>query len=141
MKRTGWVLLLVFAVLPTAVGCGDQVKVSGKVVFSDDQTPVQSGMISFTSDTFLARGEIRDGAYTLGSVDEGDGVKPGTYNVSFIDVTGSDPKVGVDQGESMPESLIDAKYTSPETSGLTVTIDKAQSDLNFSLDRNPRIKR
>ena len=76
--------LLLTALMLTAVGCSDKVQMRGKVTFSDDNSPLTSGQVSFQSDTVLARGYLKpDGTYILGTDTEKDGLPKGTYRVSI----------------------------------------------------------
>ena len=76
--------LLLAALMLTAVGCSDKVQMRGKVTFSDDNSPLTSGQVSFQSDTVLARGYLKpDGTYILGTDTEKDGLPKGTYRVSI----------------------------------------------------------
>lgn len=77
------VSLLMTALILIAAGCGDKVAMHGKVTFSDDQSPLTVGQVSFQSDTILARGYVKsDGTYILGTDKEKDGLPKGTYRVS-----------------------------------------------------------
>ena len=80
--RTSFFLFLTILIL-TAIGCSDKVPMRGKVTFSDDQSPLPVGQVSFQSDTVLARGYLKpDGTYVLGTNTEKDGLPKGTYRVS-----------------------------------------------------------
>ena len=75
--------MLLTALIFVTTGCGDKVSMRGKVTFSDDQSPLTVGQISFQSDTVLARGHLKpDGTYVLGTLKEADGLPKGTYRVS-----------------------------------------------------------
>lgn len=128
---------LFFLVL--CIGCGKNVPLRGKVVFSDDGSPITKGAICFTDGQNLSRGTIRpDGTFEMGSVGMTDGLPPGEYTVYFFDVSenaGEESKMG------SRRSMIDPKYDSPKTSALTVTVDASTKTLDFQLDRNPKIKK
>ncbi|MDR1492472.1 MAG: hypothetical protein LBT05_07110 [Planctomycetaceae bacterium] len=122
-------------------GCGSNVGLKGKVVFSDDKSPISCGTICFDSGSVLSRGTIRsDGAFTMGLLKETDGLPSGTYKVFFIDVhgqTGTSKTSDGTPGEPIYTSLIHKKYLSANTSELTQTVDASTKELNFELDRNP----
>ena len=65
-----------------AFGCGKNVKVTGMVTFSDNGEPVKSGTVFFASETEMGRGSIKDGKYSIGLINDGEGVPRGTYTVS-----------------------------------------------------------
>jgi hypothetical protein len=113
-------------------GCnGKQVGLSGKVVFSDDGSPVTFGTVCFATPTFQAKGEIRkDGTFTMGSWGASDGLPPGTYQVYILGLT-------EDLGGDLIYSVLDPKWTSPSTTGLTVTVEKTTRNLEIKVDRNP----
>ncbi|MDR1492039.1 MAG: hypothetical protein LBT05_04880 [Planctomycetaceae bacterium] len=116
-------------------GCNNgKVQLGGKITFSDDGSPVPQGTIVFVQDAFQATGTIQaDGSYVVGSLSEKDGLPPGNYAVWLYGVTEVLP------GES-ERSLIDAKYESAETSGLTVQVDSSTKNYDLKLDRNPKKK-
>ncbi|MDR2705720.1 MAG: hypothetical protein LBC02_08080 [Planctomycetaceae bacterium] len=125
--------LLLFLLFPLT-GCGNHVKLSGKVTYSDGE-PLKTGIIMFSKQDFLARANIRsDGTYDVGSFSSKDGLLPGKYKV-FI--TGAIEPVTVTEnasgnaknamGEAIPQKetfkiLIDAKYTTEETTPLEIEI-------------------
>ena len=108
---------------------------SGKVVFSDDKNPLSHGEVGFesASGTFFARGDIQpDGTFVVGSLKTNDGLPPGKYRVSVSAVQ----QVGQDRaGYAIFESLIDTKYGTPATSGLTLDITKTTRNFNIEVDR------
>ena len=131
-------LLTCLMVLPWIAGCGKNVSLRGKVVFSDDGSPITSGTICFTDGKNLARGTIQpDGTFTMGSVGMSDGLLPGEYTVYFFDVAeapaDSSPNVMTSR-----RSLIDPKYNSQNTSDLRVTVDASTRTMEFKVDRNPQ---
>jgi len=64
-------------------GCSSNVSVTGMVTYSDTGEPVQGGVIVFTGDNdVIGRAAIRNGRYSIGVVNDGDGIPPGTYTVS-----------------------------------------------------------
>ncbi|MGL6195690.1 MAG: hypothetical protein ACRC2T_12810 [Thermoguttaceae bacterium] len=73
------ILAFIFAF---SIGCSGKVKVSGTVKYRDDSTPVQSGVVVFSSKGQSARGNIKDGKYVLGMQKDGDGIPKGTYTVT-----------------------------------------------------------
>ena len=64
------------------VGCSQYVKVSGTVTYSDTGEPVKFGSVLFDSEKESGRGTIKDGKYSVGRIEDGDGISPGTYTVS-----------------------------------------------------------
>ncbi|MDR1384789.1 MAG: hypothetical protein LBJ67_13225 [Planctomycetaceae bacterium] len=133
------ILLLILCL----ASCNKNVGLNGKVIFSDDKSPVPCGTVCFDSGSVLSRGTIRsDGTFTMGSLKETDGLLPGTYNVFFIDAheqTGTSNTSDGMPGEPIYTSLIHKKYLSANTSELTQTVETSTKELNFELDRNPDI--
>lgn len=122
-----------FALLVCASGCGNQVKVSGKVLYSDDKSPVTQGTIKLTDGKFAATGSIKpDGTYTVGSVKANDGLPPGEYKVYIIGAEKMETAPG--GGLPMLTYTIDRKYEKAETSGLTLKVEKSMTH-DFELDR------
>lgn len=106
-----------------SVGCGRNPKLTGKVFYSDDNSPVTQGTVIFLSNDYTGRGEIgKNGSYSVYSEKDGTGIPPGTYKV-YLDGT---DKASVSGGGVKLEPLVDRKYTKPDTSGLTITVSKSQ---------------
>ena len=98
-------------------------KLSGKVYYADDNAPVPQGTVIFSSNDYTGRGLIgKDGSYSVHSESEGYGIPPGTYKV-YLDGT---DKATVEGGGIKLEPLVAKKFTNPDTSGLTLTVDKSQ---------------
>ncbi|MDR1479533.1 MAG: hypothetical protein LBJ00_11395 [Planctomycetaceae bacterium] len=123
------ILLLLF------IGCSNKVELGGKVTFSDDGTPLGVGEVCFETDTYFARGKLKpDGSYVVGSLSAKDGIPPGNYRVYIIDAeekTGEKDKFGTE----ITEQLIDIKFTSSLTSGLTADVSKSLKRFDFKVDR------
>ena len=144
------------------VGCGGddlgtRYPVSGTVTYQGK--PLAKGTITFMSDKGDAgRGpdEIKDGAYTLTAVNEGDSDFPGNYKVVIesidVDLSGVETKAKkfaekakipynesmIDQqslakARSKAKSNIPAKYAKPATSGLTAVVKEQSTTVNFDL--------
>lgn len=110
-------VILVGCSLLFAVGCGGSgPSVSGTVSF-EDGTPLTSGTVLMTGDTVEGFGEIKpDGTYTIGTGDVGDGLPNGTYKISV-------KSYGEAGEDGMGVPLVAEKYTTPDTSGLTVEVN------------------
>ena len=117
-------------------GCGgENVGLKGKVTFSDDDSPVTSGTVAFRKDGKIARGDIKeDGTYVVGFDKVANGLPPGKYQV-FI--SGAYQVVGRNEAaeEDILEPLLDKKYESPETSGLTVEVTASTKVFDIKVDR------
>jgi hypothetical protein len=117
----------------TLVGCGNP-KVRGKIVFSDDKTPLQGGIVNFVTDKRIARGQInKNGNYVIGSERANDGLPPGEYKIYITDTIKVIPPSG-ESGLPKFEQVIHPKYTKPETSGLVLNITKSQV-FNIEVER------
>ena len=124
-NRTLCVLSVILCALILS-GCGDgNYRLSGKVTFSDDGSPVPNGAIFFTDGKSRSQGGIQsDGTYVVGTLAKTDGIPPGEYKVYFAGVSTEDNV-----------SLIDSKYHSADASGLTFTADGKKKTFDIQLDR------
>lgn len=111
---------------------------SGKVTFSDNREPLTIGMVFFETDTLQARGKLEaDGTYRLGTLGLHDGLPPGTYRVFVAGaITGNPIPSRNPERPNPPLSLIDSKFETGATSGLTATVDRKNRVFNFSVDPN-----
>ncbi|MDR2169685.1 MAG: hypothetical protein LBP59_06050 [Planctomycetaceae bacterium] len=132
MRKLNLCILLIFVAL-IFVGCGNP-RVSGKVVFSDDKSPVPYGMVNFVTDKTIARGPIdKNGNYVVGSLKARDGLPPGEYKVYITDTMKVIPPSG-NSGMPKFEMVIHSKYEKPETSGLVLNV-KGSQVFNIEVDR------
>ena len=125
------VSLLIFA------GCSGKIGLSGKVVFSDDGSPLTVGVVCFEKPGFVARGNIQpDGTFVVGSIRDTDGLPPGSYQVYISEAR----KLisGDGEGDSVYEQLVDPKFTSAATSGITVEITSTTRNFEVVVDRYPK---
>ncbi|MDR1270884.1 MAG: hypothetical protein LBK82_15320 [Planctomycetaceae bacterium] len=115
-------------------GCSDKVGLGGKVTFSDDGSPLGTGTVCFETDTYLARGTLKaDGSYVVGSLSEKDGLPAGNYRIY---VSGAEKEIGQDKdGMSIMEPLIDPKFSSGSTSGLSLDVTASTKSFDFKVDR------
>ncbi|GHT18474.1 hypothetical protein FACS1894189_6420 [Planctomycetales bacterium] len=104
-------------ILILLAGCSGKVGLHGKVTYSDDGSPLGTGMVCFVKEGYIARGNIMpDGSYVIGSASEKDGLPRGKYQVYIAyAVRGTDPE--------QVEMLIDPKFSDAATSGLSVDIN------------------
>ena len=111
-------LLVSMAMCGMLAGCGGtNDHLEGKVSF-EDGTPLNLGSVCFLREGFLARGEIQsDGSYVVGSLESDDGLPPGTYQVYIDGAEVENPR-----SPSGVSAVIAKELTSPQTSGLSVTI-------------------
>ena len=120
MKNNFLIVLSVCLLL--LAGCGKNVQVKGKVTF-EDGSPLTVGMLIFTTGTNQSKAVIEnDGSYVVGTFKSNDGLPRGTYQVYITGAVHS-PGIGL-MGEPLgvPVELVDRKYTTPETSGLTCEV-------------------
>ena len=124
-----FVLALVFL-----AGCGGNPSLKGTVTFSDDGSPVPVGVINFETDSSFSRGTLKsDGTYLVGTLSENDGIPPGTYRVSIVGAVRDTGRV--EYNEPVMEPLIDEKYSSGTTSGLTLTVPAPQGVYDIQVER------
>gem|GEM_PF-572610 len=127
-------LFCAFVLLTFLTGCGSgHVPLSGKVTFSDDGSLLTVGTVGFLKDGHLARGTIQpNGTYSV-SFGEMGGLPPGTYQV--IVFAEKSTEVPPDSGNYTYEYLIDKKYETPDTSGLTVEVNASTRTFDIQVDR------
>ncbi|MDR0609836.1 MAG: hypothetical protein LBG58_06980 [Planctomycetaceae bacterium] len=128
-------LIVVFSLtILLLTGCGDKVGLSGKVTFSDDGSPLSVGTVCFETDTFLARGTLKaDGSYVVGSLSEKDGLPAGSYKVY---ISGAEQEIGQDkEGMALMEPLIDTKFSSASSSGLSIDVTASTKTFDIKVDR------
>ncbi len=133
---------LSLSVLLFSLGCSGKVPLGGKVTFSDDGSPVTKGAVCFQSPTMLAQGAIQsDGTYQMGTDRASDGLPSGEYQVYLVgtaDVSYVASSVKGTTGPSQREvqtPVIDRKYESAGTSGLTFTVDGKTRTFDIPVDR------
>ncbi|MDR0335469.1 MAG: hypothetical protein LBI18_00080 [Planctomycetaceae bacterium] len=136
MKSIVQIILYVF--ISILSGCyGKNVPLSGIATFSDDNTPLTMGTVYLTSETFQASGHIqKNGSFTIGSELPGNGIPPGTYKVSVSGVYGK--KGTIINSRNPNYSLIDTKWSSPQTSDMVITVNTKTRQLKLKIDRNPQ---
>lgn len=131
MNKKNYSLLLLFCVSIFLIGCG-QNKVSGKVVFSDDKTPLNKGILVFYGEQGISRGEIKpDGTYSVTTKKPNDGLPKGEY---IVVVQGTEINKSTPPAAPVYETAIDPKYGAKETTDLKVTVKGSQS-FNIEVDR------
>jgi len=145
MKYRTFVSLAV--VLLVIAGCSGKVPLGGTVTFKDDGTPLPQGAILFQSETILAQGGIQpDGTYRVGTDKITDGLPLGTYQVCIVGTdmvefvadraTVVDPSgVGLGGQREVRTPLIDPKYASAATSGLSFVVDGKTKKFDIQVDR------
>ena len=133
-------LLFVIAFSLFLTGCSDHVSLSGRVTYSDDGSPLESGTVIFQTAALFARGEIgKDGKYVMATMRPNDGLPPGQYRVFVNSAYRYEfPEGGGPANEIL---LITHKYTSPETSELVVDVDRSTRTFDFQVDRMPGTKK
>ncbi|WP_437222149.1 hypothetical protein SH661x_002653 [Planctomicrobium sp. SH661] len=126
------VTLLLAVSIGAFPGCGKKnnsglIDVRGDVQF--DGKPIERGTIAFTKAdrSNIFSGNIKDGRFTIGNSETGQGVPPGTYHVSFS-VWETAPGMGQAGKEAIPQ-----KYFDPATSGLEVEVSPEKMQHNFEL--------
>lgn len=127
-------LSIVFSILFFSGCLNGNVSMKGRVTYSDDGEPLEIGTVSFVSETLHSRGEIgRNGQYVIGTMSKKDGLPPGAYKIT---VSGAYQDGGeTAQGVPIEIPLIDPKYVSSNTSGLSIVVDRSTKEFNFSVDR------
>lgn len=124
-----WVCWAMVVGLVVTVGCGagrpELVPVSGRVLI--DGKPLEYGFIRVSpANARAATGKIdKDGRFNLKTFEDGDGVVPGEHPVTI--------KAGEYLSETDMMWHAPRKYSRPETSDLTATIEGPRNDLVIEL--------
>ena len=130
-----------FAIIFTT-GCSDKVSVTGTVKYTDGE-PLTQGSVFFrnTDGTHMFHGALdSSGAFALGEIRDGDGIPSGTYTAWIAGANTSDYEqdaAGNLLGRTV-SIVIDPKYESPETSGLSFEIDKSRNRIEIEVERPRR---
>jgi hypothetical protein len=114
---------LILSILICSIGCSKGNSVTGKVTFPDG-SPLTRGEITFSTPTFVAAGMIQpDGRYSIRANNMKEGIPSGTYSVTVkaYEEAQENPD-GMMENLKPAKSLIDTKYASPNTSGLTCEV-------------------
>lgn len=131
-------VVLVVCVLPFIGGCNSQgwVPAGGKVVY-EDGSPVTSGSVVFTTESFMATGNINhDGTYALSSLKEGDGLPVGMYTVL---VSASEPSAN---NSEVSVDLVDPVYANRKQALLKATVEKGgKNQFDFTVKKPASSKR
>jgi len=135
MKKQS-IIPFLLSLLLVLTGCGNHVGLSGKVYFSDDQSPLTVGTVNFETDSFFARAPLKpDGRFVVGSLGDADGLPPGQYRVY---ISGALESVTTGEGARATttfEPLIDQKFMSAATSGIVIDITSTKRDFEIVVDR------
>ena len=128
-RRHPWCLIA----LLLCCGCGSgRVTISGTVVY-EDGSPVAEGTVCgelVDGGRDMVQGTIRNGAFSLGTMKPGDGVRPGKYKILI-----QCRALGDAEKAAGRHPAIDGKYGAYETSGLTLDATAARRDVVFTLSR------
>ncbi|MDR2345604.1 MAG: hypothetical protein LBE18_06025 [Planctomycetaceae bacterium] len=120
--------LLIFCI---CTSCSKNIQLSGQVTYSDDGSPLTTGIVCFETNTYMARGNLKpDGTYTITSVTQNDGLPPGQYRVSVLNAIEG---FGEDNATNIP--LIDPKYGDSNTSGITFQVTPSSNRFDFTVER------
>jgi hypothetical protein len=130
-------MALLFVTLTILGGGG--VIVTGTVKFSDG-TPVDFGSVAFDDGKKMFNGTITNGNYATG-ISKVEKIPAGTYRVYLQGTTVQEKTWG--KGEDGSDILLDykevprvaAKYTSPETSGLTLEVKGGKQTFDMTVEK------
>jgi len=128
-------LLFIGVVAIVLTGCNKHVPLKGKVTFADDGSPVGAGVVIFDDGAVRASGPIqRDGTYVVGFEKEGNGIPPGTYQVV---ISGAVKKLDNPTNffPAPTEMMIHSKYLYPNSSGLSIVVDRTTKEYNIEVER------
>lgn len=133
------VVLFLFAV---SSGCGSgRSTVTGRVAY-EDGSPLEAGIVigeaTVDGKVVGVQGNItRDGTFSWGADQEGDGALPGNYRVVVMPVALGDSELA--EGK---QPAVDGKFTHYDSSGLTFEVKPGKNVLNITVTRpKPRQQR
>jgi hypothetical protein len=135
--KVGWLATLVLACAATLLlGCGgpsgSMGKATGTVTVAG--APVADIVVNFTPQSGRPASGITDasGKFTASTHSAGDGAVPGTHKVSFSMKSAQQPPSSsapaADMYKLPPPPPFNAKYNSPETSGITAVIELGKAN-------------
>jgi hypothetical protein len=111
-----------------ALGCSNKSTVTGNVTYPDG-TPLTTGSVIFETESYRAYGIVdENGFYTLGEINPGDKIRPGTYKVKVMASSG-----GGSDGEPLVHH-VDPKYANTATSGLTCNV-QGKTVFNITVEK------
>jgi hypothetical protein len=126
---------LMLFVLVFFIGCSKGNSVTGKVTFPDG-SPLTRGEVIFSTPSFVAAGMIQsDGTYSIRANNMKEGIPSGTYSVTvkaYEDI--QENPDGIMENLKPAKSLIDTKYASSATSGLTCEV---KGTMTFDINVEP----
>jgi hypothetical protein len=135
MKKNIFQLFLFLCLISLTFGCSSgKVKLSGHVTFSDDQSPLEKGVVVFENGTYSARGVIdTNGKYIVGSESQRDGLPSGTYKVYITDSEHITPAVYPAFPKSKP--VIHKKYTNAVSTPLFLEVNTSTKKFDIQVER------
>jgi hypothetical protein len=133
-RRQAHRTLLLLSVFLTGCGGPHAASVTGTVVY--DGQPLTTGAVVFqpVHDGPIAIGDIQsDGSYTL-SVGDAAGVDPGDYRVT-VAASEPMPEATPENPQPLPKSLIPARYSNADQSGLTFKVEPGSNRFDIKLEK------
>lgn len=135
--RFRWLAATLAAALLVA-GCGPDrpstVDVTGTVVYNGE--PVDGAQVMFLSEAGRPATGTTDaqGRFRLMTFEPGDGALPGDHQVTITKKVEVDDPNQPDSPYKLARDVLPTRYASPETSGLTATVDAGgENDFRFEL--------
>jgi hypothetical protein len=123
---------VVLFLLLLSIGCG-QIKVGGKVTFSDG-SPLSKGKVIFENDKSTFTANIReDGSFNMGILKDGQGIPAGKYNVAIAEAFDEDFPAA--DKPPIIKHLIAEKFRSTKTSGIEHDIKKNTRDISIVVEK------
>jgi hypothetical protein len=123
------------AAIALGAGCGNSNRktapVEGTITYKGK--PVPHGTVMFQPDDGpAATGEIQNGRYVLTTDPDGDGAVLGKHKVTVISLEDQSARLPEDRAPLLP-AVVPLKYSFPDRSGLTATIEDKNNVINFDL--------
>lgn len=112
-------------------GCNSKEPFHGSVLFEDGQ-PLAIGTVCLSDGLHLYQGVIQqNGSFQIGEFRDGDGIPPGNYTAWIANANTIEYILnakGERTGKTVEHKTIADKYTSPDTSGLTFSVETGQKN-------------
>ncbi|MDR1924285.1 MAG: carboxypeptidase-like regulatory domain-containing protein [Planctomycetaceae bacterium] len=136
LKKTLLICVVLFLFANT--GCSGNIKVSGRVTFTDGE-PVNFGTVCFETEKNTYTGRLDDnGNYSVGDRKDGAGIPAGEYVVwlSGTMLVEEGEKKGEDNYEIIETERVHPKYTLPDAKTLKFEVKKGGNNkFDFKVER------
>jgi hypothetical protein len=139
--KNKFTLFFAAIMLLSLVGCSGNIKVSGTVKYADGAA-LETGTVIFGDGKNQYLGDIKsDGTFQIEGLKAGSGIPKGEYKVWLANTTIVEYKMETNANDEVVKDdrtekvHVVEKFNSPETSGLSATVDAANRKFDFKVER------